>query len=122
MEEIKKYIERRIKAFEADIQEYKESLNRNYERFFEWDAEEMYKVHKKMELYKNLLAAAEQGTLRDMLIHTIEHLKDDILFGDVQKRGSNTMGNILHTFNIEVKQDMLQRCRQLLNEIDRMNN
>lgn len=117
MEKIKKYIERRIKAYEEDIQEYQGSLSHNYERFFEWDAEDMYKTHKKMELYKDMLGAVEQGRLKEMLIHTIEHVKDDILYGSVQRRSTSSMQNLLCIFDIEVKQNMLQICKQMLNEI-----
>lgn len=115
---IKNYIERRINAFEADIQEYRQSMQRDYERFMTWDAEDFYKVSKKLDFYKQMQVGEEQGTLEEMLKHSIEHMKDDILFGQMQRRSTNSMANMLHVFDIEVKQELIQRCQQLLNEIN----
>lgn len=120
MEEIRKHIERRIESFKEDIQACRETLNDDYERFFMWEAEEMYKKNKMLGLYEELLAAVRKGILKETLAQKIARLEHEIIYGDVRRRSTDCMLNLLHVFNMEVKKKMMAICKQMLGEINCM--
>lgn len=117
MEEIKKYIERKIKMLNEDISEFSRERFIDLEHFLKWDAENQFKYMEKLEWYKCLSAIDNKENLLATLKHNIEHLTDDIVFGVVRAKSTNEMANIMHVWRIEVKKEIIQLARALMTEI-----
>lgn len=117
MEEIKKNIERRISLLNEYIAEYNEERIADIEHFLKWNAEKLYKVTMKRDWYDALLVVDDKGIMEETLKHSIEHLTDDILCGGINGSSTNQMANIMHIWNIEVKQELIRISKGLLDDL-----
>lgn len=117
MEDLRKYVQRKIEFLESEIEMCNEQFSFSYERFLREYAETLYYAEKKMELYKNILAAIEKGCLKETLKHNIEHMTDDLLCRSLRMNSSNEMSNVMHIFEIECKQVLIRLCKEMQNDI-----
>lgn len=103
---------------EAD--EYTRDMNEDYEHFFCWHSEDMYKVQLKLKIYRELQKVVNSGSLCETLgwmNHTVEHFTDDLVFGAIQNHSTHASFNTAHLLELEVKQDMIKVFQAMLYRI-----
>ena len=103
---------------EAD--EYTRDMNEDYEHFFCWHSEDMYKVQLRLKIYRELQKIVNGGSLCETLgwmNHTVEHFTDDLIFGSIQSHNTNAPSNTAHLLELEVKQETIKKYQAMLYRI-----
>ena len=103
---------------EAD--EYTRDMNEDYEHFFCWHSEDMYKVQLRLKIYRELQKIVNGGSLCETLgwmNHTVEHFTDDLVFGSIQSHNTNASFNTAHLLELEVKQETIKKYQFMLYRI-----
>lgn len=103
---------------EAD--KYTRDMNEDYERFFCWHSEDMYKVQFRLKIYRELQKVVNGGSLCETLgwmNHTVEHFTDDLIFGSIQSHNTNASFNTAHLLELEVKQETIKKYQAMLYRI-----
>lgn len=100
---------------EAD--KYTKEMNEDYEHFFCWYSEDMYKVQLRLKIYRELQKLVNGGSLCETLgwlNHTVDSFTDDLLCGSVQNHSTNASFNTAHLLEREVKQQVLREFKMML--------
>jgi hypothetical protein len=121
---IKEWLESRVNVIierhEKDIEKYTDCFNEDYDYFFRWYAEAMYKSQ--ME-YKELCAL--RSIIKESGIDEIEkaietrryNLEHDLLECSLKCRSTSEAMNVAHVWMIEEKQDLRNMYCRFLSEI-----
>lgn len=100
---------------EAD--KYTKEMNEDYEHFFCWYSEDMYKVQLRLKIYRELQKVVNEGSLCETLgwlNHTVECFTNDLLCGSVQNHSTNASFNTAHLLDREVKQQVVREFKMML--------
>lgn len=100
---------------EAD--EYMRDMNEDYDHFFCWHSEDMYKVQLRLKIYRELQKIVNGGSLCETLgwmSHTVGCFTDDLLCGSVQNHSTNASFNTAHLLDREVKQQIVREFKMML--------
>lgn len=106
-----------ISCCKEEADEYTKDMNEDYEHFFCWHSEDMFKVQKRLKIYRYLRNIICTGGLEEVLEymrHTVEHFTDDLLLGSVQNHSTNNSFNTAHLLEMEVKQRILSEFKMML--------
>lgn len=85
-------------------------MNEDYEHFFCWYSEDMYKVQLRLKIYRELQKVVNGGSLCETLgwlNHTVGCFTDDLLCGSVQNHSTNASYNGY----TDTMEKMLERLR-----------
>ena len=107
----------RIDSCVEDADEYAKEMNEDYEHFFRWHSEDMYKIQLRLKIYRELLKVVNGGSLCETLgwlNHTVERFTDDLLCGSVQNHSTNASFNTAHLLDREVKQQIVREFKMML--------
>lgn len=113
-------VKARISHCVEEADEYVRDMNEDYEHFFCWHSEDMYKVQLRLKIYRELQKVVSSGSLCETLgwlNHTVEHLTDDLVFGPIQSHNTNVSFNTAHLLGLEVKQETIKEFRSMLYRI-----
>ncbi len=114
---VKAWINRCVE--EAD--KYTKDMNEDYEHFFCWYSEDMYKVQLRLKIYRELQKVVNGGSLCETLgwlNHTVERFTDDLLCRSVQNHSTNVSFNTAHLLDREVKQQVVREFKIMLAHIN----
>lgn len=110
----------RISHCVEEADEYARDMNEDYEHFFCWHSEDMYKVQLRLKIYRELQKVVNGGSLCETLgwlNHTVEHFTDDLVFGSIQSHNTNASFNTAHLLELEVKQETIKSFQSMLYRI-----
>ena len=113
-------VKARINRCVEEADKYTKDMNEDYEHFFCWHSEDMYKVQLRLKIYRELQKVVNGGSLCETLgwmNHTVEHFTDDLVFGPIQIHNTNASSNTAHLLRLEVKQEMIKVFRSMLYRI-----
>lgn len=107
----------RIGSCVEEADKYTKEMNEDYEHFFCWYSEDMYKVQLRLKIYRELQKVVNDGSLCETfgwLNHTVERFTDDLLCGSVQNHSTNASFNTAHLLDREVKQQIVREFKMML--------
>ena len=110
-------VKARIDRCVEEADKYTKEMNEDYEHFFCWHSEDMYKVQLRLKIYRELQKVVNSGSLCKTLgwmNHTVEHFTDDLVFGSIQSHNTNSSFNTAHLLNREVKQQIVYEFKMML--------
>lgn len=117
LEMIASQVEARINRCVEEADKYTKDMNEDYEHFFCWYSEEMYKVQLRLKIYRELRKVVSDGSLCETLgwlNHTVERFTDDLLLGPILNHSTNTSFNTAHLLELEVKQQAVREFKGML--------
>lgn len=92
-------------------------MNEDYEHFFRWHSEDMYKVQLRLKIYRGLQKVVNGGSLcgtLNYLNHAVEQFTYDLLCGPVQNHSTNASFNTAHLLEREVKQQVGREFKMIV--------
>lgn len=107
----------RIGSCVEEADKYTKEMNEDYEHFFCWYSEDMYKVQLRLKIYRELQKVVNGGSLCETLgwlNHTVGCFTDDLLCGSVQNHSTNASFNTAHLLDREVKQQIVREFKMML--------
>lgn len=127
MEEEKTIIEMLAEQVKCQIRscakkddKYRKGMNEDYEHFFCWYSEDMFKVQHFLKIYRylyNIICIGGLGEAVEYMRHTVEHFTDDLMLGPIQHHNTNASFNTAHFLELEVKQAVVREFRQMLTRV-----
>ena len=111
-----------IRCREEEADEYTKDMNEDYEHFFCWHSEDMFKVKQQLKIYRylrNVICTGGLGEALEYMRHTVEHFTDDLLLGSVQNHSTNASFNTAHLLELEVKQTVIKQFKAMLLRVDK---
>ena len=110
----------RIGSCVEEADKYTKEMNEDYEHFFCWYSEDMYKVQLRLKIYRELQKVVNSGSLCETLgwlNHVVEQFTNDLLCGSVQNHSTNASFNTARLLDREVKQQMVREFKMMLAHI-----
>lgn len=84
---------------------YTKDMNEDFEHFFCWYAEDMYKTQRELSCYRALKVVLSAGSHDDVKLYMeskINSLTDSLLTGSIRKNSTSAASNLAHTLELEV--------------------
>lgn len=116
------FVKNRINSLVEEADKYTKDMNEDYEHFFCWYAEDMYKVQRELACYRALnkvLAVSSHEETKTYIENSISSLTDSLLTGSMRRNSTSSASNFAHTLELEVKQGVRERLIMLLGFIER---
>ena len=110
-------VKTRINRCVEEADKYTKDMNEDYEHFFCWYSEDMFKVQRRLKIYRELQKVLNTEGLNNALEcmrHAVEHFTDDLIHGSLQSRNTEAPFRAAHLLEIEVKQRIIQDFQALL--------
>lgn len=115
------YVKNRIDDLVKQADKYTKDMNEDYEHFFCWYAEDMYKTQRELACYRALRTVLSVGShekARLYIENKISSLTDSLLNGSVRKNSTSVSSNLAHALELEVKQEVREKFIMLLGIIE----
>lgn len=115
---VKTYIDDLVR--QAD--KYTKNMNEDFEHFFCWYAEDMYKTQRELSCYRALKVVLSAGSHDDVKLYMeskINSLTDSLLTGSIRKNSTSAASNLAHTLELEVNQKIREKFTILLGIIEK---
>mgnify|MGYP000348952886 len=97
-------------------------MNEDYEHFFCWYAEEMYKTQRELACYRALKTVLSVGSHEEAKLfieNKISSLTDSLLSGSIRRNSTSAASNLAHTLELEMKQSVREKFIMLLEVIEK---
>ena len=117
MDMIAGQVKARINRCVEEANGYTKDMNEDYEHFFCWYSEDMYKVQLRLKIYRELQKVVNGGSLCETLgwlNHVVEQFTNDLLCGSVQNHSTNASFNTAHLLDREVKQQIVREFKMII--------
>lgn len=92
-------------------------MNADYLHFFEWQAEEMFKVQKRRafftEFTKVVKSLDEDVDLTAWLFAIANRKSGELVRGSLTRNSTNPMANLAHLLNLEAEQEIIRELESL---------
>lgn len=114
-------VKARINRCVEEADKYTKDMNEDYEHFFCWYSEDMYKVQLRLKIYRELQKTVNGGSLCETLgwmNHMVGCFTDELLCGSVQNHSTNASFNTAHLLDREVKQQVVREFKMILAHIN----
>lgn len=102
---------RKLNQLTGDIENWKEEMANDYAEFFRWHADDLYEAMAEKAILEPVYNAAEElglAELEEALRHGIEHMTDDLVYGDLERQSTGKMSNMAYGLELKAKQKMIQ--------------
>ena len=79
--------------------------------FFRWHADDLYEAMAAKAILEPVYETANElglAALEESLRHNIEHLTDDLVYGDLERQSTGKMSNMAYGLELKAKQKMIQ--------------
>lgn len=117
IEAVKDQIARTLRIIDHRIKGLTKEMNEDYLRFFEWQAETMFKEQKRRAFYIALLDALnerdETTELSAWLLAIAQRKGRDIVSGSLTRNSTNQMANHAHLLNLQTEQELITEIEGL---------
>ena len=107
----------RIDRCVEEADKYTKEMNEDYEHFFCWYSEDMYKVQLRLNTYRELQKVVNSASLCETLgrlNNAVKLFTNDLLFGSIQKHSTNTSFNTARLLEREVEQQIVCEFKMIL--------
>lgn len=104
----------RLDMINGEIEKYQKEMNTDYEYFYQWYSEDMYRLHVSKKYYQELTSIIEEdGThaMESYLRNKVHSMKSELLFDDLRKCGTSSSMNLAY---MEAKQKVMLNFTHLL--------
>ena len=98
-EVVKDQIASTLRHIDRRIAVISEKMNADYLHFFEWQAEEMFKVQKRRAFFTEFTKV-------------VKNLDEDVR-GSLTRNSTNPMANLAHLLNLEAEQEIIRELESL---------
>ena len=115
-------VKNHIDAFVQQADKYTKEMNEDYEHFFCWYAEEMYKTQRELACYRALKTVLSVGSHEEAKLfieNKISSLTDSLLSGSIRRNSTSAASNLAHTLELEMKQSVREKFIMLLEVIEK---
>lgn len=117
IEAVKGQIARTLRIIDHRIEGLAKEMNADYLRFFEWQAEEMFKAQKRRAFYIALLDAMNERDeaieLSAWLLAIAVRKGNAIVSGSLTRNSTNQMANHAHLLNLQTEQELITEIEGL---------
>ena len=121
LEMIASQVKARISRCVEEADKYAKDMNEDYEHFFLWHSEDMYKLQLRLKIYRELQKVANGGSLCETLgwlNRTVERFTDNLLHGSIQCHSTDASFNTAHLLKLEVKQQEAREFKEMIAHIN----
>lgn len=116
-EAVKGQIARTLRIIDNRIESLTKEMNEDYLRFFEWQAETMFKEQKRRAFYTALANAVEDKDeaidLASWFLHIANRKSDELVRGSLTRNSTSPMANHAHLLNLQVEQELIKEMESL---------
>lgn len=101
---------------------YTKDMNEDFEHFFCWYAEDMYKTQRELSCCRALKVVLSAGSHDDVKLYMeskINSLTDSLLTGSIRRNSTSAASNLAHTLELEVNQKIREKFTILLGIIEK---
>lgn len=117
IEAVNDQIARTLRIIDHRIEGLTKEMNEDYLRFFEWQAETMFKEQKRRAFYIALLDALNERDeaieLSAWLLAIAQRKGRDIVNGSLTRNSTNQMANHAHLLNLQTEQELITEIESL---------
>ena len=117
IEAVKDQIARTLRIIDHRIEGLTKEMNEDYLRFFEWQAETMFKEQKRRAFYIALSEAMNERDetieLSAWLLAIAQRKGRDIVSGSLTRNSTNQMANHAHLLNLQTEQELITEIEGL---------
>lgn len=109
---IAKRVKHQIDDLTKKADNYSLGMNENYEYFFRWYSEEMYKVQRQLSEYRKLRAVIGTGERVEVvkyLENKIMNITNDLLNGRQRLNSTSEIRNLAYALDLEVGQQIREK-------------
>lgn len=102
---------KKLNHLTGDIESWKEDMVNDYAEFFRWHADDLYEAMAAKTILEPVYETARGlglAALEESLRHNIEHLTDDLVYGDLERQSTGKMSNMAYGLELKAKQKMIQ--------------
>lgn len=102
---------KKLNHLTGDIESWKEDMANDYADFFRWHADDLYEAMAAKAILEPVYETAKElglAALEESLRHNIEHLTDDLVYGDLERQSTGKMSNMAYGLELKAKQKMIQ--------------
>lgn len=117
---IAKRVKFQIEYLTEEVDNCSKRMNEDYEYFFRWNAESMYKAQLQLSEYRKLREVILTGSLNDVrqyLENKVKNITYDLLNGSPRLSSTSATTSLAHTFKVEVKQEIRENFLNYLNSM-----
>ncbi len=110
----------KLNQLTGNIENWKEDMANDYAEFFRWHSDDLYEAMEMKAILEPVYNAAKElglAELEEALRHGIEHMTDDIIYGDLERQGTGKMSNMAYGLKLKAKQKMIQFFSAVLSVI-----
>ena len=102
---------KKLNHLTGDIESWKEDMVNDDAEFFRWHADDLYEAMAAKTILEPVDETAKElglAALEESLRHNIEHLTDDLVYGDLERQSTGKMSNMAYGLELKAKQKMIQ--------------
>ena len=116
-EVVKDQIASTLRHIDRRIAVISEKMNADYLHFFEWQAEEMFKVQKRRAFFTEFTKVVknldEDVDLTAWLFAIANRKSGELVRGSLTRNSTNPMANLAHLLNLEAEQEIIRGLESL---------
>ena len=120
LEQMALRVKYRLDIINTDIENYNERMQKDYEHFFRWYADNLYTLHIRKNYYTQLMLT-NMGDVEEMRLYLKEKIATfttELLEGELLKCSNNPMTNIAHLVELKAKQVLRREFADLLKVLE----
>lgn len=111
------HVDDMVEVLTDEMAKYGEDMNHDYEHFFTWYAEDMYKAHVERRYYLQLQAFLRNcPDEREVYAYLVKHsnaISDELIDGILQLHSTSKAANLARTLELEAKQKVRREFTRL---------
>lgn len=111
------HVDDMVEVLTDEMAKYGEDMNHDYEHFFTWYAEDMYKAHVECRYYLQLQAFLRNcPDKREVYAYLAKHsnaISDELIDGVLQLHSTSQAANLARTLELEAKQKVRREFTRL---------
>lgn len=111
------HVDDMVEVLTDEMAKYGEDMNHDYEHFFTWYAEDMYKAHVECRYYLQLQAFLRNcPDEREVYAYLAKHsnaISDELIDGVLQLHSTSQAANLARTLELEAKQKVRREFTRL---------
>lgn len=115
------HVDYRIKSYVEQADDYTLKMNEDFEYFYRWHSEDMYKIQLLLKHYRKLKEVVNGGDLKDVfnfMMAEVKRIEKRLLESQLHMSSSSQASNIAFIFELEVEQKMRQEYLSIIHNIE----
>jgi len=115
IEQLRQSLDRKIAVAEEQIRKGMEEAQKDYSRFFEWKADDVYKANRLRDYYgvfRNKVNGTDKvEELQRYFQDVIKYQQERLLSNPPVRNSTNPMANLAHTLSLECIHRLIRDCQ-----------